>query len=174
MLSRSWTALFVFALALDVGFCATTKEYTVNIGTQATIVGYEYDYPPGRLFAGIPYAQSMAATNRFMVCNCCVCSNLLIKFLKWNELKWTVYGASKHVIGFVIIDISVTTANGRYNWIGVQVAWILIVLSKRWSVNPQKSIFSPFCAEKVQKFALKPNQTGTVRLISGTGTEPNR
>jgi hypothetical protein len=67
MLSSSWTALFVCGVLLGFGFCAQ-KEYTVNIGTQATIIGYEYDSPPGRLFAGIPYAQPMTNTNRFMVC----------------------------------------------------------------------------------------------------------
>ena len=67
MQSSIWTALLVFALVINVDFCATT-EYTVHIGTQATTVGNEYDNPKGRLFAGIPYAQSMAGTNRFMVC----------------------------------------------------------------------------------------------------------
>ena len=66
MLSRNWIALFVCGVLLGFGFCAT-KEYTVNIGTQATVIGYEYDSPPGRLFAGIPYAQLMTSTNRFMV-----------------------------------------------------------------------------------------------------------
>jgi hypothetical protein len=81
MQSSSWTALLVSALVLDVGFCAT-KEYTVHIGTQATIVGTEYDSPKGRLFAGIPYAQSMAGTNRFMVCLC------NFTFVQFHESKY--------------------------------------------------------------------------------------
>jgi hypothetical protein len=67
MLSSDWTAFFVFAALFGIGLCAHTTEYTVHIGTQANIVGYEYDNLPGRSFFGIPYAQPMTGTNRFMV-----------------------------------------------------------------------------------------------------------
>uniref|UniRef100_A0A914VTP0 Carboxylic ester hydrolase n=1 Tax=Plectus sambesii TaxID=2011161 RepID=A0A914VTP0_9BILA len=61
----SWVALFVLASLLpQLGDCAATP-YTVNIGSQATIVGYEYDSPASRQFLGIPYAQSISERNRF-------------------------------------------------------------------------------------------------------------
>jgi hypothetical protein len=66
MLSGSLIAFFSFLLPYQLGHCAPT-EYTVHIGTQATIVGHEYDNPAGRFFAGIRYAQPMSSTNRFMV-----------------------------------------------------------------------------------------------------------
>ena len=62
-----WVALFVLASLLpQLGDCAATP-YTVNIGSQATIVGYEYDSPASRQFLGIPYAQSISERNRFTV-----------------------------------------------------------------------------------------------------------
>jgi hypothetical protein len=66
MLSIHITLLAVGLFLLDVSYCATTS-YTVHIGTQATITGFEYDAPPGRAFYGIPYAQPLTNRNRFMV-----------------------------------------------------------------------------------------------------------
>ncbi len=63
----AWLIVLILSVhLLDVASCATTT-YTVQIDTQATIVGYEYDNPPGLAFFGIPYAQPMNAQNRFAV-----------------------------------------------------------------------------------------------------------
>jgi hypothetical protein len=61
-----WTVLFALGgqLLLDGVNCATTP-FTVRIGTQATVVGYAYDTPPGIAFFGIPYAQPRTPQNRF-------------------------------------------------------------------------------------------------------------
>jgi hypothetical protein len=68
MRSSCLTAVFVFGVVLNVAHCEVPKEYTVHVGNQATITGYEYSGDhPALFFAGIPYAQPMTSTNRFMV-----------------------------------------------------------------------------------------------------------
>jgi hypothetical protein len=67
MLTMSFVLVVLLGHLLQNFVVNGVTTYTVNIGTQGTIVGYEYDSPKGLGFMGIPYAQPMTTQNRFTV-----------------------------------------------------------------------------------------------------------